>query len=891
MNNTAKTKQQLIEELAALQQRIEALEQTNIQQTRYSQLFERHPAIMLLINPGTGAIVDANSAACAFYGYPRTTLIALNIDEINMLPAPLIQAEMHRAQTEQRNYFVFPHKLASGDIRMVAVRSGPVMIGPDMLLCSIIHDITDRLQTEQDLRISEARYRLLVDHIPDSIVILYDHDLRFVLVGGPEARHGSFFKDQVEGRRLHEAIPAPYTGDFEGNMRAALAGASLEMEVLWQETDWYRYFFVPVADDAGDIYMAMILGQNITAQKQADQLAQASEERYRRLSELTSDYAYAYRVNADGELALEWHTQQAFERITGYCADDFDQTINIYHPDDLPRYQQDMADLLAGHPTETECRIITKSGELRWLHMSRRPVWDENGERVVRFYGAAKDITDRKRSDTLALANEARYRRLSELTSDYAYSYQVTAAGEYLLDWITEESWERITGYTTEDFEHTISLYHPDDLTRFQKDMAQLLAGRPTESEYRIITKSGELRWLQISRQPVWDEQEGRVISFYGTAKDVTDRKQTEVALRESEERYRMISVMVSDFTYYYRVNPDQTCTYEWGDQQALYDISGYQPAEIIESFVVYHPADRERVLQDIYRVIAGEAHTEEYRILTKNGDLRWVRTQRQPVWDEREGRVVGFYGATRDITQDKQAEQTRLAFAVERERVDILSNFITHASHEFRTPLAVINTSTHLLKRLTDPARHQQQIATIEQQVSHINKLVDNLITLAGLDNIRELPSTTINLVEVLYMVNDTMQVAQQEKDLTIVFDLCQDNFPLQGNISYLIQAVQQIWENAIQHSPAGVTLTIGLQQQAEQAVITIADHGAGISAEALPKIFTRFFRTDQAGTARGFGLGLPIAQAIVNLHGGSILVESEPGQGCTVSILLPLE
>jgi signal transduction histidine kinase len=114
-------------------------------------------------------------------------------------------------------------------------------------------------------------------------------------------------------------------------------------------------------------------------------------------------------------------------------------------------------------------------------------------------------------------------------------------------------------------------------------------------------------------------------------------------------------------------------------------------------------------------------------------------------------------------------------------------------------------------------------------------------------------------------------------------------DKFLVRGNISYLVQAVQQIWENAIQHTPAGGTITVGLRRQDEQVVITIKDTGTGIGEEDLPRIFNRFFRTDRAGTARGFGLGLPITKAIVDLHGGSIEVESTPGQGTTFSILLP--
>jgi PAS domain S-box-containing protein len=126
-------------------------------------LFERHNAVMLLVEPDSGAIVAANEAAAQFYGYSRTELCALNITDINKLPPDEVAAERQRAKMEERNYFIFPHRLAAGEIRTVEVHSSPIDAQGQPLLFSIIHDITDRKKAEEELQLYRENLEKLVD--------------------------------------------------------------------------------------------------------------------------------------------------------------------------------------------------------------------------------------------------------------------------------------------------------------------------------------------------------------------------------------------------------------------------------------------------------------------------------------------------------------------------------------------------------------------------------------------------------------------------------------------------------------------------------------------------------------------------------------------------------
>jgi two-component system sensor kinase FixL len=159
--------------------------------------------------------------------------------------------------------------------------------------------------------------------------------------------------------------------------------------------------------------------QEITERKRTEIALQASEERYRIITELISDYAYAYRIEPDGSFNLEWITGDSARRMTGYDPlEDIGSSLILYHPEDRPRVEQHVRQTIAGQPTGDDYRILTKTGQLRWLHIDRRPVWDSRQQRVVRFYGVAQDITERKLAEEALRASEQKFRNIVEQASD-----------------------------------------------------------------------------------------------------------------------------------------------------------------------------------------------------------------------------------------------------------------------------------------------------------------------------------------------------------------------------------------------------------------------------------------------------------------------------------------
>jgi PAS domain S-box-containing protein len=207
---------------------------------------------------------------------------------------------------------------------------------------------------------------------------------------------------------------------------------------------------------------------------------------------------------------------------------------------------------------------------------------------------------------------------------------------------------------------------HPDDHEQVAGELHRFQDGAETfRTEYRLILPNGETRWFRDESVRVKDEH-GKTLLKQGFMLDITDRKQAEGILRESEERYRMVSELTSDYAYKDRVEEDGSIIPEWFTE-AFPRITGYTLEETkapgFWQQLVY-PEDAPILLKHIQAVLSGKPDTMELRVFTKSGQVRWLRDFSNAVWDEDQNRVVSLYGAVQDITEYKQAEQQLLLHA-----------------------------------------------------------------------------------------------------------------------------------------------------------------------------------------------------------------------------------
>jgi PAS domain S-box-containing protein len=274
---------------------------------------------------------------------------------------------------------------------------------------------------------------------------------------------------------------------------------------------------------------------------------------------------------------------------------------------------------------------------------------------------------------------------------------------------------------------------------------------------------------------------------------------------------------------------------------------------------------------------------------LTSRADNPWRSLTKVPWRDER-GEISGLVVISRDITENKQIEAERLAFAVEREKMKILAKFVQDISHEFRTPLSVINAKLYLLGKVQAPEKYTGLLASLRAQSSYIGELVEGMLTMARLDSNTEFVFAHLDLYDLLSEVETRLGSQADEKQITLTLALDDDLSSIQGDGKRLHQALTNIVKNAIQYTPAGGSVALHVYPSDDHAVIEVTDTGTGIGEDDLASIFDRFYRVDKARTERSVGLGLSIAKKIVEAHGGRIEVKSALGEGSTFRILLPV-
>jgi two-component system sensor kinase FixL len=262
--------------------------------------------------------------------------------------------------------------------------------------------------------------------------------------------------------------------------------------------------------------------------ERAHEALRESEEHFRLLVESVRDYAI-FPVDRSGSV-MRWN--RGAERIAGYASDEIvgRHVSRFYPPEEVAagKPELDLETAAIDGVCESDGYRLRKDGSRFFANTIVSPLYDES--RRVRGYSVAmRDVSERKRVEDALVESEARHRAVSELTSDYAYAFRVDMSGAVSVEWVAG-AFTRITGYTGEEIEKLgggIALVHPDDLGIALARIRNLVARKPDTSEFRIIAKSGDVRWIRESARPVWEENSGR-LRVYGAAQDITDRKRAE---------------------------------------------------------------------------------------------------------------------------------------------------------------------------------------------------------------------------------------------------------------------------------------------------------------------------------------------------------------------------
>ncbi len=524
------------------------------------------------------------------------------------------------------------------------------------------------------------------------------------------------------------------------------------------------------------------------------------------------------------------------------------------------------------------------------------PVKDEVGN-IVGGMIASLDITRRKRAEDALRASEERFRELA----DHAPIgiFQIDTDDQYTF---VNPRWSHLTGLSIEEglSRRLTSVIHPDDREDVLKRWTvRKEIDREIVKETRLQKPDGESVWIIVSIMPVHDSA-GKIISYIGTITDINQRKQAEQELQESRDFSQNITDATPDLIYIYDM-VEQRITYTNHDMHQFfgYTLEAFEAADGRFISNLIHPTDYMRIyLPHLKNLAKGEGHEEiQYRMRDGSGQWRWFYSHDRMLKYAADGSPLQMLGICHDITRSKMAEQQAMELELERESVKMMSEFINSTSLELRTPLSVISTNAYLLSRLDTPEKRQSKLDVINAEINHINRLINDFQIMAALDSNIGRHVESINLVDLITRISDEANTRVMHKQIHFSYQVDPKLPSINGDVTQINNAINHLVDNAIRFTPIGGQISIQstLEKDVEgySAVIKITDSGSGISATDIPYIFKPLYKANESRIhdSGGSGMGLPIVQKIIDLHLGSISVDSEPGKGTTFIVSFPIE
>lgn len=478
---------------------------------------------------------------------------------------------------------------------------------------------------------------------------------RFVAVNRAFLQSTGLKKSQVVGKRAQEVIPQASQAMVLGNYRRVVR---TKQPVKWIACSLYaigeihgEVSVTPMLDAKGRVTHLAGMVHDITARKQAEEALRISEGRYARAVRGTQDGVWDWNV-ATGEdyLSPRW------KELLGFRKDELENHVDTFfsriHPEDVARVQAAVQAHLKKHvPYDVEMRLRSKDGSYRWFRTRGEAERDEKGKPTC-MAGAITDISASKAAAEALRESEERYARAMRGTHDGLWDWNILTGADY-----HSPRWNEMLGYLEHELpshEGTFfALLHPDDVARVQAAVqAHLKRRAPYDIELRLRTKEGDYRWFRARGEAERDAK-GKPVRMAGSISDITERKHAEEALRESEERYRLLADHMDDF-----VSLNDTEGNRLYLSPSYFRKTGWTPETLKRSDwrTRIHPADLALVERNHAANLRGETTTLEHRTRCRDGSWIWLERHCKPICGK-DGKVWRLLVCSRDISERKQAE------------------------------------------------------------------------------------------------------------------------------------------------------------------------------------------------------------------------------------------
>lgn len=391
----------------------------------------------------------------------------------------------------------------------------------------------------------------------------------------------------------------------------------------------------------------------------------------------------------------------------------------------------------------------------------------------------------------------------------------------------------------------------------------------------------------------------GLVISAVLVLVSINHRNQVEAErqelLHKSEERYRLVSSVISDYSFSNTRSEKNEFVLDWV-AGAFEQISGYTADEFNARggwLATVHPDDLARDSRDMELLFQNQRVVTELRTIHKDGSIRWVRSYAHPIWDSEKNQLAGIYGAVQDITEQKHIEQEREDLIKELEAKNAeLEQFTYTVSHDLKAPIITIKGFLGFLSQDAHSGniqRLENDILRIGEATDKMHKLLNDLLELSRIGRVMN-PPVEVDFGELVAAAQEILHGHLEERGIEVIVE---GRLPVvYGDRQRLLEVVQNLLDNAAKFmgGQLQIRIEVGQAHSAHDGFTTlyVRDNGVGIAPQYHEKIFGLFNRLNP--NIEGTGVGLALVKRIIEFHGGRVWVESEAGEGAAFYFTLPL-
>jgi len=607
------TYQELEKENEILRKKLE----TGKSNEKFKSFFDNNKAIMLQINSATTQITKANEVAVNFYGYSENELLQKTVSDLNTLPPDKISTVIKEVVNNKSNFFEFQHKLSNGKIKDVEVYISPFNIDDEIHMIATIYDITERKKAEQNLK----QYKEIVNSASEHMSFI-DTNYVYQAVNNSYLKAHKKKREEVIGHTIADLLGNEvFDNMIKDKIDACFSGEIVKYETCfdfvgigkrYMEVSYYPYFNEEII-----ISGVIVDSCDITDRKNMEEALQKSKIQLRQIVDLVPHCIFVKDETGKFEIVNK-ATADIFgttvENIIGKSDYEFIATkeqIKSFRDDDIEVINSGKTKFIPEKP------ITDSENNIKYLQTTKVPfsLSDTNKPSLL---GVAVDITERVQLEKTLKTSEERFRTVADYT--YDWEYWIDPKGRMLY---ISPSCERITGYSTNEFMQNpkllTSIVHISDADDWKNHKHYSFDNAGIETiEFRIITKSGKVRWIGHVCQTVYNE-DGINIGIRGSNRDITERKLAELAFKDSEDRLSKTLMAANDGMWDWNLITNKV----YFDSR-YYEMAGYVanefPYELEEFQKRIHPYDVENVMTQAQQHIDGNRFKTEFRLKKKLG-------------------------------------------------------------------------------------------------------------------------------------------------------------------------------------------------------------------------------------------------------------------------------